>query len=748
MNPPDAKQRFWLVGVNLRWRMYWPTLAWAFWAGAILAVYYRQMGRVFSLGPAIWLADQYSLRAAFSTAGTLVSGPPFWAEALVRALNGIWAAVLILLAAQFLGAGFFRLIRWQPDDRIDRFLYRMAIGFGGLAYLSLALAALGMYRPWPLQASTGLIVAGGLTGLVSKRRTRPGLPGHHRTMGDQAQVAPARGALPVRTLPSHPASGDSRGSQMDWLWKCISILAVFLALIGALAPEKEYDALWYHLELPRVWLEQGRPVDLISEYVSLYPLSWEMLYGLGLVLSGQIAAKLLHFASLVLGGLLVYQWVRVRFGGVSPWLAVVLFVTIPTVFWEATTAYTDLALAYFTGLAFYALLRFTDRQEGPWLTLAALSLGLALASKHLALFGLAIAVPGLAIRLGLKDGDWRRALPISLRFGILSLLLPLPWYLRSWLASGNPVFPDLYAVFGAFPPERWSPITEIGLQNFKDQFGDGRALGSLLALPWNMTIHAARYGGSLGPLFLAALPALVLKPGGRDVPWVAAALGLYLALWASPVSSFQLRFLVPITPLLAVLAAQALQNAGRGLPGPLRPMAGAALAGLLLLNLPPFLSLHEGDRSGHRGWLTHVVHELPWRVVVGAESQDRYLARSVPSYRAWQYINTHLPSDATVLTFSGGDHYYSQRPRLWSEATVAHPAVWGAPAEKTWQALTNLRLLGVDYVLHDARLLSSPPTQTPAITDQRVLDRWFALEYQDDRYRLYRLLDVNDDLSP
>ena len=45
-------------------------------------------------------------------------------------------------------------------------------------------------------------------------------------------------------------------------------------LIGALAPEVEYDSLWYHLWLPKLWLEAGRPVDMVEEYISLWPMTW------------------------------------------------------------------------------------------------------------------------------------------------------------------------------------------------------------------------------------------------------------------------------------------------------------------------------------------------------------------------------------------------------------------------------------------------------------------------------------------
>src|SRR6185503_8510776 len=109
----------------------------------------------------------------------------------------------------------------------------------------------------------------------------------------------------------------------------------------------------------------------------------------------------------------------------------------------------------------------------------------------------------------------------------------------------------------------------------------------------------------------------------------------------------------------------------------IRATATATVAIVLVLNLPPFTPFQERDRHGDLGWLTQVTHEIPLGVVFGGESRDAFLARTVRTYRAWQWSNTHVPPTARVLTFSTGDTLYSDRDRLWSDATSARPATWG-----------------------------------------------------------------------
>ncbi len=468
-------------------------LVWLVFAAVLLVVYYRQFGSVWQLGPLAWARNQPSLDIFYNSLLKLQdAGPGTAAQAARQALRGLAGAVIVLSAAQVTGVGTLRILRslfpgLRFEDGIDRLLYRTVLGLGGIAYLSLALAAVGLYTPVMVRMLIlACLTVGGFAFLLS--------------------------------WSSWPHKKTSRSFYLEpgaRRWKLIIGLALGVALIGALAPEIEWDALWYHLWLPERWLEAGRPVDIVKEYISLYPLTWELGYGAALSFGGPIAAKLLHFSCLPLTALLVFQIVRRFFPGASPWLAAALLVTAPTVLWEATTAYNDLALALYLGLAIYAVLLYDREQETSWLVVAALCLGLSLAIKHLALIGLVILVPGLTLYLWRKGNDLKSWLGPALSFGLLAMLLPLPWYLRSFFASGNPVFPDLYNLFGAFPPERWSAVTERGVNGFKAGFGDPRTLLNLAALPWNATVHAARYGGSLGPLFLVLIPGLVFSWRGH-----------------------------------------------------------------------------------------------------------------------------------------------------------------------------------------------------------------------------------------
>jgi hypothetical protein len=674
----------------------------------VLGFYYEQLWRMLATGRSAWVIP---------VARGLEWPPSSVSAAAARAVVAVAAAVMVLLAVFALGAGLCAVLRWRPDDGVDAVLFRAGAGFGVLIYLSLALAAIDRYSDAAVLTLLGVAVLGGGAALW------------HRGW---APVDTARRLLANRRRVSRGFFDEPR------LWQVITFVAVLFAFVGALAPERESDALWWHLDLPRLSLEQGHLVDLPHEYVSLFPLNWELVFGAGLAVSGPVAAKLLHFACLLLTALAVYQLARRVVPGTSTWLAVAIFVTVPTVLWEATTAYNDLALAFHTSLAVLALARYVERPSRPWFAMAALNLGIGLGTKHVALLVLTALVVMLIVLLRVSGETLWGALRTGALLGAIALLLASPWYLRNWVESGNPVFPELYSVFGA-PADRWSAVSDRGLEEFLAHFGRGRTPWNLFTLPWDMTIHAARYGGTLGVLFLILLPGLVRRGRPRGTGWLLAFAVLYLALWASPLSSFQLRHVVPIVPILAVLAAAAL--AGRPTRGrrgaPVFAVAGVAV--LLVLNLPPFTPLHEADRSGSDGWLTHVVHEVPLAVVVGAEPARSYLAHMVPSYEAWRYANSHLPQDARVLTFSGADHLYSKRSRISSEATLARPATWGAPRGSEADARAALERLGITHILFDRRQLDALQPGRLAIAEPDVIKAWYRLLYEDDRFVLYAL---------
>jgi hypothetical protein len=215
----------------------------------------------------------------------------------LRRLGSLAAATAIFCAAWGYGAAAGRLLP-RFDGALERFLATMGVGLGALYAIALCLSPLGLLESTPLVAVTALGVV--LAVLHRPRR------------------------LPRLRLPG--------GGLERWVLALIVAAGVF-ALIGALAPEVEYDALWYHLDLPKRYLEAGSLVDFRCQYVAHYPSATELLFGYGLALADAIAAKLVHFGMGVLLALATYRLgIQVASRRAALFAAAILAVT-PTVTW-------------------------------------------------------------------------------------------------------------------------------------------------------------------------------------------------------------------------------------------------------------------------------------------------------------------------------------------------------------------------------------------------------------------------------
>ena len=135
----------------------------------------------------------------------------------------------MMLAAWIVGR---QSSRWFFNDlftgTLEAFVFHAAIGFTFLSYAFFGLACVGLYRR-PIVGGVVLLLAA--AGCVS---------------------APRSLLRAARSL-SLPRAADLA-------FVLCAGAAVACASIAALAPETEYDALWYHLFLPARWLAAGRPV--------------------------------------------------------------------------------------------------------------------------------------------------------------------------------------------------------------------------------------------------------------------------------------------------------------------------------------------------------------------------------------------------------------------------------------------------------------------------------------------------------
>ncbi len=216
-------------------------------------------------------------------------------------------------------------------------------------------------------------------------------------------------------------------------------VAVVCSLMVILAPSISFDSVAYHLPLAQYYAEHHALTPVPGIDYSYYPQGMEILWALGYSLAGQAGARLLS-------GLFFFAFLMILFRigracGLDTGAALmgVIFAgTLPFLHWAGSVVKNDTALAFFESLALYMFLRWLETGNFGSIAAGAFFLAEAFGIKLIALFG---AVP-LAVLFGYavwkQPRRWRAAaivVTIGVVFGTC-------WAVRTYLLTGNPVYPD------------------------------------------------------------------------------------------------------------------------------------------------------------------------------------------------------------------------------------------------------------------------------------------------------------------
>jgi hypothetical protein len=542
---------------------------------------------------------------------------------------------LLLLCAVFFTSGRVLLaaLRLPEHPALGGVLSAFGLGLCAWPFLLFLLASVQLYRPWAVGAlALGFVVAD--LGLALRRRALR-----------SSEVEPARGP---------------RTRRLARAWVLLPPAAIVLACaVLALSPRIGWDDDVYHLTLPKRYLEHGgfRPIPF--SLFSHWPHGVELVYGMGLMLQDQMLAKLIHTAFLALLAWAVHRLCRARVSAPLALAAVLLVLCNQVVLFEASIAYIDIAFAFYLLLAVAYADRYLEDGRRSSLVAAGLYCG-AVAGSKLTGFAALPCVGASVLTLAWfrfeRAERLRRSLEIVLCLGLPTALLAVPWYAKSLLETGDPLYPMLYAQLGGI---EWS--AELGRRFFEWQtsIGMGRAPSDYLKLPLRIVLEG-RLDGSLGPFWLVAGPLSLLA-----ALWLRAARSyvlcalLYFAFWAS--ASQQLRFLIAVLPLLAIGAAFAAHGLLQRLPWVrVRFAAGLLLAAAIAVSARPALQpVVEGA--------VRLAGDLYRR---GPEP----LERVVPDGHA--FVNRHTPPDAKVMLLNVNRGFFLEREYIADSAFQASQMNW------------------------------------------------------------------------
>jgi len=340
---------------------------------------------------------------------------------------------------------------------------------------------------------------------------------------------------------------------------------------------------------------------------------------------------------------------------------------------------------------------------------AALMVGGGLAVKMQAISFWGIFIVLLVVWLWRRtELDWGDRLRSVGAFVGVAAVLACPWYLKSLIWTGNPVYPFAHGVFGG---RDWTKPMAAGYARHQKEFGMGplpenwqelpplqrlfcgpRELWKWPAGPWNATMYPWRFATpvnplavylcyAVGPLHLALLLPLVLLVRRKPpvVVWLLVLAGLMFLGWLALMQYS--RYLLPCVAVLALPEAYAVGRLSEW-GGLARGAAYGALGLSTLLSLA-FLALM-------------VVPVVP--VVLGLETEEHFLSRALEVYPACAYINHETTREVTVALLGEPRGFYLDRKYFWCDPGHNTIVAWDQ-VHSGRDFVRELRRAGADYLL-------------------------------------------------
>lgn len=216
-------------------------------------------------------------------------------------------------------------------------------------------------------------------------------------------------------------------------------------LIGVLGPELSFDALWYHLTIPKIFLENNRifhiPGNLL--YYSDLPKNIDLIYLALLSFSNEILPKLIHFSFGLLSLYVLYKLARKFLNQELSFLTCLLFYSNLIVGWQSTTAYVDLGITFFEITTLFFFYKWLEKSEMKYLIYSCFALGLSLSSKISAVNSLVVFVLLTTSVFLQKKVTLFKYVKYLLSFIFIPILITLPWFIFSFINTGNPIYPLL-----------------------------------------------------------------------------------------------------------------------------------------------------------------------------------------------------------------------------------------------------------------------------------------------------------------
>ena len=458
----------------------------------------------------------------------------------------------------------------------------------------------------------------------------------------------------------------------------VKVCAEGTGLVIAALPPVWWDPIAYHLPIAAAALWRGGFAFDPQMVQSGFPLLAEAAALPAYALSGSAGAAMVTIGAGMCVALLVWALADMLSAGTGP-IAGMLVVTCGLWLWLAPSFYVDVPFAMFVIAGVLVAIE-ADNTAKPFVVagLAGALAGAAAATKY---SGLALALIVLVLGLKTAGAYWRQGL-----LGFLAgfTLVAAGWYVRTFVLTGDPVYPFLSHALA--PASQVRDFATRYVEMTRQWCGGGRSFVDLITLPYRVVSDPRQFCGDPGVALrigiVFAIAALLVNVRARVVAAVCALMTLF---WFA--TSQQWRFSLPALFLYAALVATGVSAAGERLRRIGMVALSAFGAYVVLTNWLPAL------RSQASSTIVPA-----YAYVAGKQSAEQYLDSRLETFAAARWLAEHDVQGDQVIALDDVRDYYFPRGTAWANPYYQQVIAldWGAQFQARYHGLA---VRGYKYIV-------------------------------------------------
>lgn len=449
---------------------------------------------------------------------------------------------------------------------------------------------------------------------------------------------------------------------VDTSLRTIIVLLIFalLAILVAasIVPPSGWDTLNYHLAIPKIFLQFEEIRHLPTIFHSHFPLPVQFQYLVLMGLTSASAASMLTLTYLVLTLVIMREMLKMmNYEHLWHTTIAVLFSITVVLFSTHETLIEPSAMFYITLAVFFCIQLIQKHSIGTVILIGIIS-GYAAATKYSNL-PFIVLIP---LSLGITMLGRNHVRPRVLMFiSVVGIVVALPWYLRTWIDTGNPFWPYFLTFIPSLYNENVYTLSKntpgiakiIEVEKNRLSF-ILETIWKVLSKPIRMIFFPDQFGGDdpkAGPLLLGLIPFVFMKLKDwnnrkRYLMLMIYTSLLFFVVWL--VTFHNTRYLAPIFPITAIVLGLAYEKATES-PA-VRRIVQLIIIGSLGLSL---LITGKANLTKINTYVSSA-NEIEYY----NNLQSPYGGQMVREFGASHYINSIATEDTKVLILGGLFGYF------------------------------------------------------------------------------------------